>query len=327
MARRANPKTIGLFVLGAIALAVAAVLILGSGRLFRSTRQYVLFFRGNVNGLRVGAAVKFKGVEIGSVQKILLNLRLAKEPARRPVQTEITIPVVIEIDQGKLSRYGAGAFDLSDPSSIRQAIAAGLRARLSMESLLTGLLYVDLEMYPDTPITMVLKPGGPIQEIPTIPTALEEAQSAAARVVAALDQVDFPKVFDTVIKTLDAIKDIVSSPATKEAVTNLNRTVVAMDKTAVSLHELADQMNRQVGPLAEGLRTNSENVNATLKQMQVTLDALQASFGPEAPLIYQSGRTMEQVSEAARSLRELTDYLQRNPSALVRGRALQRAEP
>ncbi|HXZ88277.1 MAG TPA: MlaD family protein [Candidatus Binataceae bacterium] len=327
MARRANPKTIGLFVLGAIALAVAAVLILGSGRLFRQTSQYVLFFRGNVNGLRVGAAVKFKGVEIGSVQKILLNLRLATEAARRPVQADITIPVVIEIDQGKLARYGAGAFDLTDPRNLRQAIEAGLRAQLSMESLLTGLLYVDLEMYPDTQATMVLKPGGPIQEIPTIPTALEEAQSAAARVVAALDHVDFPKVFDTVIKTLDAIKEIVGSPATKEAVTNLNRTVVAMDKTAVSLHELADQMNKQVGPLAQGLHTNSENINATLKQMQVTLDALQASLGPEAPLIYQSGQTMEQVSEAARSLRELTDYLQRNPSALVRGRAIQRAEP
>ena len=327
MARRANPKTIGVFVLGAIALAVAAVLILGSGRLFRNTRQYVLFFRGNVNGLRVGAAVKFKGVQIGSVQKILLNLRLSKEPARRPVQAEITIPVVIEIDEGKLERYGAEGFDLSDPRSLRQAIGAGLRAQLSMESLLTGLLYVDLEMYPDTPVTMVLKPGGPIQEIPTIPTALEEAQSAGARVVSALDRVDFPKVFDTVIQTLDAIKEIVDSRATREAVTNLNRTVVAMNQTAVSLRELSDQMNRQVGPLSQALLTNSENANATLKQMQVTLDALRASLGPEAPLIYQSGQTLEQVSEAARSLRELTDYLQRNPSAIVRGRSVPQAEP
>lgn len=326
MARRANPKTIGLFVIGAIALAVAAVLILGSGRLFRRTQQYALFFRGNVNGLRVGAPVKFKGVEIGSVQKILLSLRLAEQPTHR-IQAQITIPVVIELDQGKLARYGAGAFDLSDPRSIRQAIASGLRAQLSMESLLTGLLYVDLGMYPETPATMVLKPGGPIQEIPTIPTALEQAQSAAARVVAALDRVDFPKVFNTAIQTLDAVKEILDSRATREMITNFNRTVVTMNQTAVSLRELSDQMNRRVGPLAQGLRTNSESVDATLKQMQVTLAALQASLGPEAPLIYQSGQTLDQVSQAARSLRELTDYLQRNPSALVRGRAVQRAEP
>ena len=62
MARRTDPKIIGLFAVGALALAVAAAVALGSGRLFRKTYEYVLFFRGNVNGLRVGAAVKFKGV-------------------------------------------------------------------------------------------------------------------------------------------------------------------------------------------------------------------------------------------------------------------------
>ena len=80
MARRANPKAVGVFILGALALAVTAVVALGSGRLFQKSNQYVLFFAGNVNGLRVGAPVKFKGVEVGSVTNVLLNLNIDSQP-------------------------------------------------------------------------------------------------------------------------------------------------------------------------------------------------------------------------------------------------------
>jgi paraquat-inducible protein B len=82
-------------------------------------------------------------------------------------------------------------------------------------------------------------------------------------------------------------------------------------------------MSGQIGPLGQELRTNSENVNVALLQVRTTLEALQTSLGPESPLMYQSGETLAQVAAAARSLKELTDYLQRNPSALVRGRALE----
>jgi paraquat-inducible protein B len=329
MARRADPKIIGLFGVGALALAVAAAVALGSGRLFRKTYQYVLFFRGNVNGLRVGAPVKFKGVEIGSVKKILLSLKL-KQGTTATTLAEITIPVVIELDQGKLTSYGAGGFDLSKPESLQQAIDAGLRAQLAMESVLTGLLYVDLEIYPGSPANFVFKvpAEAPYQEIPTLPTAFEEVQSAVARLVAALDRVDFPKVFTAATESLDAVRGIVASPATKDAIVNLDTAAASLNQTAISIRRVADQMNRQIGPVTQGLRTNSENVDVTLRKIQTTLDslqttlgALQATLGPDAPLVYQSGEALERVSEAAESLKELTDYLQRNPSALVRGRA------
>ena len=195
MAKRSDPETIGLFVAGALALGVATVVILASGHFFRRTHEYVVFFRGNVNGLRVGAPVKFKGVEIGAVKDVRLNLKFQEGATRKAAITEITIPVLIDIDQGKLARYGTGTFDLSDPTGIRIAVASGMRAQLAMQSLLTGLLYVDLEMYPNTKPNLVLKANSSIQEIPTIPTALEEAQSAATRVVSALESRRFPEGF------------------------------------------------------------------------------------------------------------------------------------
>ena len=69
MGKRLNPAAVGVFVLGALALTVMAVVLFGSGKLFRKTHEFVIYFGGDVSGLRVGAPVKFKGVEIGQVNQ------------------------------------------------------------------------------------------------------------------------------------------------------------------------------------------------------------------------------------------------------------------
>src|SRR5215470_5003382 len=105
MRTQANARLVGAFVLGAIVLAIAAVAVLGSGRLFRKTYPFILVFRGNVNGLRVGAPVKIKGVTIGSVTDIGLRLNLGLEDVSAR-QGGIQIPVMIEIDEGRITRGG-----------------------------------------------------------------------------------------------------------------------------------------------------------------------------------------------------------------------------
>ena len=64
MSKKANPALVGGFVLGALALAVVAVMIFGSGRLFHQTERYVLYFQGSMTGLNVGSPVVFRGVEV-----------------------------------------------------------------------------------------------------------------------------------------------------------------------------------------------------------------------------------------------------------------------
>ena len=78
MNKKISPTLIGVFVIGAVALIVIAILVFGSGRLFRQTRDFVLYFDNSVNGLRIGAPVKIKGVEIGSVKDIRLQLEKSK---------------------------------------------------------------------------------------------------------------------------------------------------------------------------------------------------------------------------------------------------------
>src|SRR5438876_282119 len=136
MRTRASARLVGLFVIGAVALAIAAVALLGSGRLFRKTHSFILVFRGNVNGLRVGAPVKIKGVNIGSVTDVQLRLHIGLESVTGS-DGGIEIPVLIEIDQSRISS-GVTAPGLSIADDVRRAVRQGLRAQLAMESFVTG---------------------------------------------------------------------------------------------------------------------------------------------------------------------------------------------
>jgi len=316
MGKRANPAIVGAFVLGAIALMVVAVIVLGSGRLFEKRYAYVLFFQGNVNGLRVGAAVKFKGVEVGLVTRILLNIK----GQTQALESGIRIPVIIELPERRL--LGEGASDVEDPNIMTNMINRGLRGQLSMESFVTGVLYVDLDFHPGTPIKLVLPPGTntPYQEIPTVPTPLEQAQSAATMLIAQLEEVDFQKLSETVRQTFQSISGLVTSPQLKAAVENLARTEESINQAALGIRQTTLKLDKEIGPLTTSLLASSQAASIALNQARATLASIQDSFGPDSPLVYQTGKTMQDLDDAARSAKQLAEFLQRNPSALVRGR-------
>src|SRR5205807_4801515 len=143
MGRRVSPTLIGAFVLVGTALAVAALVVFGSGKFFHHKYRFVLYFEGSVNGLNIGAPVKFKGVEIGSVSQVLLDF---ENPSR-----DFRIPVIIQLDADKLDQLGSNA-DFDDPRVMKTAIEHGLRGQLATQSLVTGLQFVELDFHPETPV-------------------------------------------------------------------------------------------------------------------------------------------------------------------------------
>ena len=175
MSTKVSPTLIGAFVIGAVGLLIVAVIAFGSGRLFRQTRDFVLYFDNSVNGLRVGAPVKFKGVEVGSVKDIRLQLEKGAEVNK--------IPVIIEIDLEKLTLRGATPEIAVDREAFHKAVVDGFRGQLEMESLVTGVLYVGLDFFPGTPINFVQQENvnNKYPEIPTLPTSLELAKGAVNR--------------------------------------------------------------------------------------------------------------------------------------------------
>jgi paraquat-inducible protein B len=320
MGKRISPTLVGTFVLGAISLAIAAVIILGSGRLFTPQHLFVLYFSSDVNGLKVGAPVKFRGVEIGSVTAVLLSLGTPRQNENAEnAADQYRIPVIIDLETGKLIRRGAAA-SLDDPAQVARAIKRGLRAQLSVESLVTGLLYVDLDFRPDTPATFYMGSDSPYPEIPTVPTKLEQAATTLSKMMVQLEKINFDELIKSLTNTAVAITTLANSPRIQTAVDSLNLAAKSMGQASASVNRLAASLDREIGPMGDDLRLTTEQTRATLKQTQDTLAAVQMTLGPDAPLNYQLSQTLEQTSSAARSLRQLSDYLRRNPSSVVRGR-------
>jgi paraquat-inducible protein B len=322
MGKRINPATVGAFVLGAIGLILAAIVVFGSGNLFRKTHEFVIYFGGDINGLRAGAPVKFKGVEIGQVKQIRLRLEQEVNRQNGKLRAQVRIPVIIELDEEKIVSHGGTNIDLSDPHTIPNLIREGLRAQLGSDSFVTGLMYVALDIEPNTPVTMVAPPGSPLQEIPAIPTTLEQAQAVAIRIFERLDKVDFNAVFTQMTGMLESIRQITTSPALKTVVANSEKTREQLDRTLSGAQQTLSTVNGQVRPLSASLQKTSVSADAAAKQARLTLGAVQTTIEPNSPINYQALQTLQDVSAAARSIKQLADYLQRNPSAIVRGRDL-----
>jgi paraquat-inducible protein B len=328
--RKISPALIGAFVLGALALIVITVLVFGSGRLFRQTREFVLYFDNSVNGLRTAAPVKFKGVEIGSVKDIRLQLEKGKEVDK--------IPVIIQIDLEKLTSRGAASTVAVDRKAFDKAIVdRGLRGQLEMESLVTGLLYVALDFFPGTPINLVQQANADNKypEIPTLPTAFEQAKDAVTRIMDKLEEIDFKELIATLQATVTGLNRTLNSPDIESAMRSLARVMPKVDEAVVNIRNFAGTLDDRGKILADDLQLTSaearlalKEAGDALKQTAETMKRAEAAVANietlsdlDSPVNYELGKSLREVSAAARSLRSLTDYLERNPRAPIFGRS------
>ena len=330
MNKKISPAMIGAFVLGAVALIIISILVFGSGRLFRQTREFVLYFDNSVNGLRVGAPVKFKGVEIGSVKDIRLQLEKGAEVNK--------IPVIIQIDLKKMTSRGASDVVVVDREALRKEIIdRGLRGQLELESLVTGLLYVALDFFPDTPINLVQQATDDYEypEIPTLPTTLEQAKGAVERILNKLEEIDFKDLGANLQATLKGVNRTVNSPEIESALRSLARLMPKVDEAVVNMRNLGGTAEDKVKVLADDLQHTSADARLALKQAgdalkqtEETMKRAEAAVANietlsdlDSPVNYELVKGLRDVSSAARSLRSLTDYLERNPRAPIFGKA------
>src|SRR5262245_25842457 len=314
MGKKANPTVIGLFVVGALALAILGIVVFGSGQFFKRAETFVMFFPGSVNGLSIGAPVKFKGVDIGQVKDIKLVLR------REAVTDEqFSIPVRVEIDPSKIFVDGK-RLEMTNPENLKQLIDRGMRAQLQSQSLVTGLLFVQIDFFPDTPINYALpQPSDPI-EIPTVPTTLEQASTAAREIIDELRSIKFGPMVQDASEALESLKQLLSSPALHSTVDALPGTVKNFNETISSVNRLSGDLQGRVDPLAKRLDSTLVGAGQTFTSVRDTVGTARTLIEPGSPLDHDLRKTLQDVSGAARALAQLADYLERNPTALLYGK-------
>jgi len=263
---KANPAVIGGFVIGAIALIVVGLMVYGGAGWFVQRNQYVAYFPGSVKGLRVGAPVDFRGVSIGQVT----DIRVIFDPE----EVSARIPVIIEFDPTQIQLAGAEQMVADDTYRL---IEGGLRAQLQSQSLLTGLLFVNLDFYPDAPVRLV---GGvqPYPEIPTIPSGLEQLQQSAGDIAMLLPEVVdrvggvLTSIDEELSRNRDDIRQIVTDVAsTTEAVRSQ---IPEMGRIVANAQDTSGDVRSAAATLEQILQTNSDAIGALIDEWTVTAGAV-----------------------------------------------------
>ena len=344
MSKRGNPKLIGGFVLGAIALVIIGLLAFGSGQYFAPKGKAVLYFAGSLAGLDVGSPVTFRGVKVGTVTRIVIQYDIREQKLRIPVYIELN-PEKFQIISGKRSE-----------TNIKELVQRGLRAQLQIQSLVTGQTSVNFDFFPDTPIHMVAI-GTDELELPTIPSDIDLLKANLTSLLAKVSKLPLEKISAALLESIDTanrmlqdaqavvkqagglVGDVnaqvkplsdsllgVSTDASQmlqearkrlelregEPLQNLN--VVLLDSRKF-VDNLDRDLPRLIGPLVQALAKTT----AAIDQAQTVLLAAQRLLSPGSPIYFQLNSALSEFRSAARAIRVFAEFIQRNPNALLTG--------
>lgn len=333
MSKKANPTIIGAFIIGAIALTVVSLILIGGGKIFRDRTVYVTYFEGSLQGLRVGANVTFRGVRVGQVREVYVRFNEST--------LEFDSPVIIEIEDGAVRTQVVREMHQSDVDELfNQLIEKGLRAKLGMESFVTGQLLVDLDYHPDTkPIFRdqdgVFCTQDCYREIPTVRDDIQQVIDNFHEFFAKLKNVPIDELFEDMTESISGIEKIVNSPElantlkgvdkfinstdTQELTKNLRHSILKLDATMDDIQTIVQNIDQRVDPIAN-------NLNATMDEMRIAIVEIQKTFGEVRDTVtdentrHQFNTALKDFTDAARSFRVFVEYLERHPESFISGK-------
>jgi paraquat-inducible protein B len=256
---------------------------------------FLVRFRDTVGGLRPGAAVHVRGMQMGTVREV----RITFDPAT----ASFDIPVVIELDP---TPFKQGEATAADAKRVQDAVAAmvrkGLRAELGAANLIPGALAVMLELQPEAAPAELRQGEGGLLEIPTAGKPLESLPVQVERVVARVAALPLEQTVAEVNGLIAAARRIVEDPALRQLLANLAKTSEVLLPAA-----------RQVDPTLRAATNMATQASAALAQTRVLLDR-------SGTLPQELDRALKELTDATRSMRLLAEMLERQPQALLRGR-------
>jgi paraquat-inducible protein B len=331
MKRQLSPTLIGTFVVVGLALIATAIIALAGNSLFTRKEKAVMFFSGSVYGLQVGAPVVFRGVRVGSVESIAVFYDRKTE--------DFSIPVVVGLEGDAVSGLD-GRRTKGVGLALPALVERGLSAQLSMQSLLTGQLYVDLDLRPE-------RPGNlrgtylDVTEIPTTATAIQALKNQ-------LEGMDFRKIAEDLSAIAASARAMVSGPELKQALTDLAEITATVNRVATRLDKRIDPLANELQRSLVATRTAMDGLGQAAGSVNKTADQVGELLAPNAPLVQNlqraaaevarsaaslreataddsslrlgADRALDDLSRAARALRDLAETLEQQPDSLLRGR-------
>jgi paraquat-inducible protein B len=299
MGSKISPTVIGAFVVGAILCIVAGVLLFGGGKFFKEKVPYVMFFDRDVQGLNVGAPVIFRGVQIGQVTDI--------DAIANPQTYDVVIRVQIDIMRGVIQVGEEGHRFKDHRAAVQRLIEKGGRASLRMQSFVTGLLYVAIDFYPDTPITLLgLDPKH--TELPTIPSDMDQLKATLQEALGELKKVPLEALFSQVLGLLKRANDLLEVPELRQALVSLHEVVDAAERLLRNADGQVSPLGNKFGGAADAARVTLEMARTVLADAQKLLRNVD---GHVTPLAGNANDALTAargtLGQANKSLAKLTD--------------------
>lgn len=317
MSEKPHTVAIGAFVIGAVLIAITIVIFaLGTG-FGRQSEKVVMVFEGSVKGLNVGAPVALRGVQIGQVTTVELMLNADN--------LDLIMLVEAELSGKNIKRLGTSTKDVTDG-----LIARGLRAQLKTQSLLTGLLYIQLDFHPDKPPVLV-SIDSDLTQLPTIPTDLEQ-------ITRKIDEIDLAQLAQNVQDTIHGLSTFVTSEKFQSLSGDLQTTLVSVSKLSDELNgqlattgpkldkvlngasDILAGANAELPKLSELAQKNLGVLNDAIKAFENTMINIDSLVSPGSATAYQLNKALHELTLASRAIQELANMLDRQPESLLRGK-------
>ena len=314
MAKQANRMMIGVFVVIAVTIMAASLVIFGSGQFFKKTVKCVLYFDGSVKGLNVGAPVLFQGVPIGSVTSIVLEVD--------PAMLQLSIPVIIEYEPEKFHLVSGGQHVRRDPrKTIPKLIERGLRAQLGMQSFITGQLDIEIGFYPSSTLCYApAKVDAVYKDYIVIPTCKSTTQKLAD----ALQKLDLAALEQHLESAMDGVAKLANNPdlpaslrGLKDTLRDAQKLVTKVDRQVEPLSKDAKKTVKDFGNLARNL---NDQVSGLATGLDKTMSKARGILSEDSPLMVELQNTLQEISRMSRSLRQLADYLDQQPQSVIFGK-------
>lgn len=329
MSKSINTTSIGLFIILGLALGLAGLVLFSSSKMFGKTREVIVYFDESLNGLSEGAPVKFRGVTIGSVKRVMVRFNQASN--------DFAMPVILEVEEKLVrERLGDEADIVFIKATTEDRIRAGLRASLQTESLVTGVLYVDVRINPGAPPPVYHQLQKIYPELPTEPTQIQklfnnlaslDIKSVESNLNALLIKLDttvaalhMEEINLGVTNLLTSINGLVTTPD----ITNM---LAGIRPTLDQYRELGAKLTSRVEPLADNVTNSLAEANRTLTELRGAAENLRSMLAPTSPLRHDLDLALGQIADAAHSVSALVDFLKQHPNALITGREVLPKKP
>ncbi len=328
MSARTHPRAVGVFVLAAVALLLAALALLSSGGWWVEKHRFAVFFPGSVRGLNPGATVSFRGVKIGEVAEVSAFLTGKPEA---PFQIEVVLEIhgnIVQVPQGVTGPFHG----LRGQAFADELIRRGVRARMLSASLLTGQRYIELDFQPGQPARLAgLSHGYP--ELPTTPTALEQLGERAEEFFEKLAELPLAKMLDDVRTVFEGLRGTLESKSLRSAFVNADRSLKELEPTLVQARASMKDMEGLIRTIQQETTSTGQAGRDSMDRLRDTLDRADKATatldqtlraGDDARV--EAMRVLDELHQTLLVLRNLAEYVQTHPEALVIGKEAKKVD-